>query len=184
MQDLEAQKYQASDDMMDTGDSKKTKSDQDKPTNTSASNNSANISSLNLPISKEKGQAAIVKLYNVDEGAFKVNDMFEFIGIVSLSPLLANAGADMDDNDILVQFNKPELDAKNPPASLIPRLHVVKHTKLSHNNPQLPRDLATKNVAWEELRRSVIFLRLSKTSSNFNLVLSKLSNTCTYIQCF
>ena len=152
MQDLVAQKDQGNDDMMDTGDSKKSKPDQDKPT-TSATNNSANISSLNLPISKEKGQAAIVKLYNVDEGAFKVNDMVEFIGIVSLSPLLANAGADMDDNDILVQFNKPEQEAKNPPASLIPRLHVVKHTKLSHNNPQLPRELATKNVAWEELRR-------------------------------
>jgi len=81
--------------------------------------------------------------------------MVEFIGIVSLSPLLANANSDMDDNDIMAQFNKPEMDAKNPPASLIPRLHVIKYTKLCHNNPQLPKELAGKLLApWEELRGS------------------------------
>merc|ERR1711992_456374 len=53
--------------------------------------------------------------------------MVEFIGIVSLSPLLANANSDMDDNDIMAQFNKPEL----------------------------PKELAGKLLApWEELRRS------------------------------
>ena len=138
---------------MDTGDNKKPKAD-DTTAGPSAPNKSAsNMSSLNLPIAKEKGQAAIVKLYGIEDGTFKVNEMVEFIGIVSLSPLLANAHSDMDDNDILAQFNKPEMDAKNPPASLIPRLHVVKFTKLCHNNPQLPKELVSKNVPWEELRR-------------------------------
>ena len=136
---------------MDTGDVKKTKSDDDKPA--TSNKPTSNISPLNFPIAKAKGQAAIVKLYNVEDGTFKVNDMVEFIGIVSLSPLLANTHSDMDDNDILAQFSKQEIVAKNPPASLIPRLHVVKYTKLCHNNPQLPRELTGNNVAWEELRR-------------------------------
>ena len=139
---------------MDTGDVKKTKSDDDKPA--TSNKPTSNISPLNFPIAKAKGQAAIVKLYNVEDGTFKVNDMVEFIGIVSLSPLLASAHSDMDDNDILAQFSKQEIVAKNPPASLIPRLHVVKYTKLCHNNPQLPRELTGNNVAWEELRRLFI----------------------------
>ena len=145
----EKQEAKENEEAMDVGDVKKTKAD-DKPK--TSNKPASNISSMNFPIPKEKGKAAIVKLYNVEDGTFKVNDMVEFIGIVSLSPLLANAHSDMDDNDILAQFNRPELDAKNPPASLIPRLHVVKYTKITHNNPQLPKQLMG-NVAWEELRR-------------------------------
>ena len=109
---------------------------------------------LNLPIPGEKGNAAIVKVYDIEEGAFKLNEMFEFIGIISLSPVLANATQDMDDNDIISQFNKPEIAAKNPPPSLIPRLHVLKYSKLIHNHPQLTQNLANFSVPWEELRRS------------------------------
>ena len=59
---------------MDTGDVKPA----------TLNNPTSNISPLNFPIAKAKGQAAIVKLYNVEDGTFKVNDMVEFIGIVSL----------------------------------------------------------------------------------------------------
>ena len=62
---------------MDTGDVKKTKSDDDKPA--TSNKPTSNISPLNFPIAKAKGQAAIVKLYNVEDGTFKVNDMVEFI---------------------------------------------------------------------------------------------------------
>ena len=45
--------------------------------------------SLNLPIPGSKGQAAIVKIYDLPEGTFSVNDVVEFVGIISLNPLLA-----------------------------------------------------------------------------------------------
>ena len=45
--------------------------------------------SLNLPIAGSKGQAAIVKIYDVPEGTFSVNDVVEFVGVISLNPLLA-----------------------------------------------------------------------------------------------
>ena len=43
---------------------------------------------LNFPIPKSKGQGVIVKVYDVEDGAFKLNEMVEFIGIVSLDPQL------------------------------------------------------------------------------------------------
>ena len=109
---------------------------------------------LNFPIPKSKGQAVICKVYNAEDGTFKLNDLVEFIGIVSLDPQLAAVGEDMDTDDISAQFNKSEIQAKNPPASLIPRLHVLKYNKLEHSNPSLPKNLATYNACWEELRRS------------------------------
>ena len=42
-------------------------------------------------------------------------------------------------DDAFAQFERKELETKNPPASLVPRLHVVHHTKLpSWANPLLP----------------------------------------------
>ena len=117
----------------------------------SAENQKNSDIGLNFPIAKEKGQAAIVKIYDVKEETFKLNEIVEFVGIVSLSPLLAQ-NVEENSEDISAQFNKPEIEAKNPPASLIPRLHVLKYEKLSHNNPQISAE--NSNPVWEELRRS------------------------------
>ena len=96
---------------------------------------------LNLPIPGSKGQAAIVKVYDVEDGAFAVNDVIEFVGVLSLNPLLAQVPLEGTD-DIFAQFERKELETKNPPASLVPRLHVVHHTKLSSwANPLLPKQL-------------------------------------------
>ena len=46
------------------------------------------------------------------------------------------------------------LNFRNPPPSLIPRLHVLKYYQLEHCNPSLPRELKSYNSCWEELRRS------------------------------
>ena len=103
--------------------------------------------SLNFPIPNSQGHGVIVKLYDVEEGALKLNDCVEFIGIVSLDPLLAQNG-----NKNVDEFMQPEIEAKNPPPSLIPRLHVLKFQKLIHNNPHLGQDPAS-TVCWEEIRR-------------------------------
>ena len=108
--------------------------------------------SLNLPIPKSKGHGVIVKLYDIEEGVFKLNDVVEFTGIVSLDPILAQEDKNVD------EFMKPEIEAKNPPPSLVPRLHVLKFAKLSHNNPNLPQDLS--NTCLEEFyhRRAELLL--------------------------
>merc|ERR1719411_80627 len=135
-------------------DSKKIKPMENTAGNSNKSALPSGQTTLNLPIPNSKGQAAIVKIYGADDGTFKLNQMVEFIGIVSLDPQLASAGDDMDTDDVSFQFNKSEIQAKNPPPSLIPRLHVLKYQKLNHSNPSLPKDLSVYNACWEELRRS------------------------------
>ena len=97
-------------------DSKKIKSmDENTNVGTNNSNKSATLpgqTTLNLPIPNSKGQAAIVKIYGADDGTFKLNQMVEFIGIVSLDPQLASAGDDMDTDDVSVQFNMTEIRTK------------------------------------------------------------------------
>lgn len=142
---------------VDMAENKRAKSTTDNAGPSTASlNATANGISLNLPVPNAKGHAVIVKLYNVAEGTFRVNETVEFVGIVSLSPVLANISDDMDTQDIISQFNQPEMKVKNPPPSLIPRLHVLKYTKLTHNNPLLPMELDMANVAEksEGLRQS------------------------------
>ena len=94
---------------------------------------------LNLPIPHSKAKAAIVKVYG-DEN-FALNDCYEFVGIVSLDPSLAAFPTDGTEHDIIQQFGAQERLAKSPPPSLVPRIHVVKHTKIGHGNPLLPEQL-------------------------------------------
>jgi len=84
--------------------------------------------SLNLPLPASHGKASIVKLYDVKDGDIKLNDVIEVVGIVSLDPNLAVP--DVDDE----MGSSPSL----PPPSLVPRLHALTFTHLSHNNPLLP----------------------------------------------
>ena len=53
-----------------------------------------------------------MKLYDVEEGTLKLNDLIDLVGIVSLDPALANMDSS-EQADIL------------PPPSLVPRLHAV-----------------------------------------------------------
>jgi len=84
--------------------------------------------SMNLPLPASHGKASIVKLYDVKDGDIKLNDVIEVVGIVSLDPNLAVP--DVDDE----MGSSPSL----PPPSLVPRLHALTFTHLSHNNPLLP----------------------------------------------
>ena len=85
------------------------------------------------------GQAVIVKLYDVADGTFSLNEIVEFIGIVSLDPSLAQMPLE-GSNEIFAEFHHQENAARNPPASLVPRVHVLHHIKLVHSNPLLPAE--------------------------------------------
>ena len=99
---------------------------------------------LNLPLPSSKGQACIVKVYDVEEDnkTFKVNDVYEFVGIVSLDPTMAAFPSnDTQQEDPFADFNQQEKLAKSPPPSLVPRLHVLSGHRLKHCNPLLPSNL-------------------------------------------
>jgi hypothetical protein len=57
-----------------------------------------------------------------------------------LSNDLAHIMASLWDLEIFVvfQFDRKEVAAKNPPTSLVPRLHVLHYVKLDSCNPLLP----------------------------------------------
>ena len=78
-----------------------------------------------------------MKLYDVPEETFSLNDIVEFIGIVSLDPSLAQVPLEGSD-DIFAEFQQQENAVRNPPASLVPRIHVLQYIKVIHSNPLLP----------------------------------------------
>ncbi|KAE8589534.1 hypothetical protein XENTR_v10017603 [Xenopus tropicalis] len=100
---------------------------------------------LNFPLPGEKGPACLIKVY---EGwdLFKVNDVLEVYGILSVDPALSALTEDReavsalldpsDDMDTLEEHR-----AHCPPASLVPRIHTIVTRKLQHNNPLLPPSL-------------------------------------------
>lgn len=76
--------------------------------------------------------------------------MFEFIGILSVDPLLVHHdhtsnGSELDSTSglpvALTEENVAEIKAHHPPPSLVPRLHCIVAYKLAHSNPLLPRNL-------------------------------------------
>ena len=85
------------------------------------------------------GQAVIVKLYDVPEETFSVNDVVEFVGIISLDPSLAQIPLEGSD-DMFAEFQQQENAVRNPPASLVPRIHVLHYNKITHSNPLLPAE--------------------------------------------
>jgi hypothetical protein len=92
-------------------------------------------------------QSVIVKVYeNQDENALNrtllLNDAVEFIGILSMDPQIAqhtfnenSAGAGPSE---IENFDRKEMIARNPPSSLVPRLHVLHYEKIASGNPLLP----------------------------------------------
>ncbi|XP_078488592.1 mini-chromosome maintenance complex-binding protein [Ciona intestinalis] len=97
---------------------------------------------VNHPLPWEKGQAAIVKVYD-ETMDFKVNEVYEFVGILSVDPSLS---AIHDTNHDQVNGDcghMEELKSRSPPASLVPRIHVIAMEKLSHNNPLLSNNVSS-----------------------------------------
>lgn len=96
---------------------------------------------LNFPLPGEKGPACLVKVYEKWED-YKVNDILEVYGILSVEPKLSG----MTERDSLSGLGDPmecmdteeEQRVHSPPSSLVPRLHVIIAQKLQHVNPLIP----------------------------------------------
>lgn len=96
---------------------------------------------LNFPLPGERGPACLVKVYE-DWDQFKVNDMLEVYGVLSVSPAfsaLTQEQEGLDPWDSMETMEEQRVHC--PPASLVPRLHVLHVQPLLHNNPLLPREV-------------------------------------------
>lgn len=80
---------------------------------------------LNFPIPIKNGKACIVKTYD-ESISFKLNQVIDIIGFISLNPSLSDVHGSEDSNDLEVQTH-------NPPPSLVPRLHAIKTSELLQN---------------------------------------------------
>ncbi|XP_068807257.1 mini-chromosome maintenance complex-binding protein [Struthio camelus] len=96
---------------------------------------------LNFPLPGEKGPACLVKVYESWE-SFKVNDVLEVYGILSVDPVLSIVNNEERENSTLDPMEcmdtVEEQRVHSPPASLVPRIHVILAQKLQHINPLLP----------------------------------------------
>ncbi|ESO96921.1 hypothetical protein LOTGIDRAFT_231720 [Lottia gigantea] len=99
---------------------------------------------LNHPLPGETGLTCLVKIYD-EIDTFKVNDCVEFIGILSVDPAMAQFENSNSEESLVPEFETPEeRQVHSPPPSLVPRLHVLLHTKLQHTNPLVLSD--TKHI--------------------------------------
>ncbi|KAK2167645.1 hypothetical protein NP493_1267g00011 [Ridgeia piscesae] len=96
---------------------------------------------LNFPLPNETGPACIMKIYdNADK--FKVNDVIEFIGVLSNDPTMATfperKRSDSSTPVVDLMEGVEEQDAQSPPPSLVPRIHVILTRDCLHTNPLVP----------------------------------------------
>ncbi|NXS09911.1 MCMBP protein, partial [Neodrepanis coruscans] len=96
---------------------------------------------LNFPLPGEKGPACLVKVYESWE-SYKVNDVLEVYGVLSVDPVLSIVNNEERDSSALDPMEcmdtAEEQRVHSPPASLVPRIHVILAQKLQHINPLLP----------------------------------------------
>uniref|UniRef100_G1NFW4 Mini-chromosome maintenance complex-binding protein n=1 Tax=Meleagris gallopavo TaxID=9103 RepID=G1NFW4_MELGA len=96
---------------------------------------------LNFPLPGEKGPACLVKVYESWD-TFKVNDVLEVYGILSVDPVLSIVNNEERDSSTLDPMEcmdtAEEQRVHSPPSSLVPRIHVILAHKLQHLNPLLP----------------------------------------------
>lgn len=84
---------------------------------------------LNLPLPGSSDRVCHLKIYK-DSDDLKLNDLCDFVGFLSLEPLLSHECYHNGEFDNLI-----EVQTHNPPPSLVPRIHCVAWKKLMHNNP-------------------------------------------------
>uniref|UniRef100_A0A671NSU9 Mini-chromosome maintenance complex-binding protein n=1 Tax=Sinocyclocheilus anshuiensis TaxID=1608454 RepID=A0A671NSU9_9TELE len=103
---------------------------------------------LNFPLPGEKGPACLVKVYE-DWDSFKLNDMLEVFGILSVDPALSVIADEREASSLLDPTEGMETVEEqrvhSPPASLVPRLHMLYAQPLVHNNPLLPSSVLENN---------------------------------------
>lgn len=136
---------------------------------------------MNFPLgSDESGVACLVKVYeNFD--SYKINDIVEFVGILSKDPSLAYMHDENGDSVYMSATNQQmtsdktkmdqmETDEPNEtenqdkkaslssyPPSLVPRLNCIKSFRLVHNNPLLSNKLTYENDEKEEAKQNTTY---------------------------
>ncbi|KAK3096183.1 hypothetical protein FSP39_024135 [Pinctada imbricata] len=110
---------------------------------------------LNFPLPGEDGLSCLVKIYD-EVDTFAVNDMVEFVGVLSVDPSLANFSTSTESDGVQssvegLEETMEERHAHAPPPSLVPRIHTVVSLKMNHNNPQL--HLASQDHFKQELEK-------------------------------
>ena len=89
---------------------------------------------LNYPLKEESEIAVIVKLY-CKENIYKINDVVEFVGIYCNDPEYSYMGEEVD------WMNEEEKGVHFPPSSIVPRLHVLLHSKIENSVNQTERGI-------------------------------------------
>ncbi|KAM9324606.1 mini-chromosome maintenance complex-binding protein [Gastrophryne carolinensis] len=99
---------------------------------------------LNFPLPGEKGPACLVKVYD-NWDSFKVNDVLEVFGVLSVEPALSALAEDSKDSTWLDPMDSmdtlEEQQVHSPPTSLVPRIHAIIAQKLHHINPLIPSSI-------------------------------------------
>ncbi|CAI7997767.1 Sortilin-related receptor (Fragment) [Geodia barretti] len=88
-----------------------------------------------------KSEEAWTKVYGESVEAFRVTSTVECVGVLSKHPVLTLFEGGEDGEEGVVGETAAERSAHCPPPSLVPRLHCILVTSLSHTNPLLPRQL-------------------------------------------
>ncbi|XP_075011493.1 mini-chromosome maintenance complex-binding protein [Calonectris borealis] len=117
---------------------------------------------LNFPLPGEKGPACLVKVYESWD-SFKVNDVLEVYGILSVDPVLSIVNNEDRDNSALDPMEcmdtAEEQRVHSPPASLVPRIHVILAQKLQHINPLLPACLNEEESKTSDITKKLKFVK-------------------------
>nr|XP_033796550.1 mini-chromosome maintenance complex-binding protein isoform X2 [Geotrypetes seraphini] len=99
---------------------------------------------LNFPLPGERGPACLVKVYE-NRDSLKVNDVLEVYGVLSVDSVLsateerASTSPFLDAMDCADPIEEQRVHS--PPASLVPRIHVLVMRKLQQINPLIPSSL-------------------------------------------
>ncbi|XP_077113998.1 mini-chromosome maintenance complex-binding protein isoform X2 [Ranitomeya variabilis] len=115
-----------------------------KPQETGAPSSSQSLD-LYFPLPGEKGPACLVKVYENWEN-YKVNDVLDVYGILSVEPVLSILNEDSDMvssllNPAVCMDTQEEQRSHSPPTSLVPRIHAILIRKLPHTNPVIPSSM-------------------------------------------
>lgn len=89
-------------------------------------------------------------MYSGGDASYLVNSIMEFTGIICTDPSLAQFNGvhnnDQEWTDPFALETTAERQSHNPPPSLVPRLHCLFATPLSHSNPLLPLRLPKESM--------------------------------------
>lgn len=137
---------------------------------------------LNIPLGEKSLVPCLVKVYDGLDADVKLNDIVEFIGILTFDPELTVHRETVGENsDVQAAFMEEDISA-HLPASRVPRLHSILHRKLSIDSlfKAMP-DNAPECTNVHEFTRSDFGLLRSSLVARFTEVLGGDSLAAEYL---